>query len=92
MLVLAGELTSQECVDPLIEESLPRGGFVADVYDAMVSERTYKDAFSPVVAKNIIIEGAGTQFDQRIVTAFTECEPKFTEVCDRNTSLTAVTI
>lgn len=56
---------------------------LVDVYDALVSKRVYKDAFTPVVAKNIIIEGAGTQFDEDVVAAFIECESEFTETCRR---------
>jgi len=56
---------------------------LVDVYDALVSKRVYKDAFTPVVAKNIIIEGAGTQFDEDVVAAFVECESEFTETCHR---------
>lgn len=50
---------------------------VVDVYDALVSKRVYKDAFSPIVAKNIIMQGANSQFDQDVVAAFIECEPAF---------------
>ncbi len=60
---------------------------LVDVYDALVSKRVYKDAFTPVVAKNIIIEGAGTQFDEDVVTAFLECESEFTETYHRLSSL-----
>lgn len=64
---------------------------IADVYDALVSKRPYKDKFSPLVAKNIIIEGAGTQFDVDIVTAFIKCESRFVETCKHySTSAAAV--
>ena len=36
---------------------------IADVYDALVSKRVYKDAFSFEDANRIIMEGMGTQFD-----------------------------
>ena len=36
---------------------------VADVYDALVSKRVYKDEFSFDNAYRIIIENMGTQFD-----------------------------
>lgn len=52
---------------------------VVDVYDALVSKRVYKEAFTPVVAKNIIVEGGGTQFDEDVVAAFIECESAFVE-------------
>ena len=36
---------------------------IADVYDALVSKRVYKDSFSFEEANKIITEGMGTQFD-----------------------------
>jgi HD-GYP domain-containing protein (c-di-GMP phosphodiesterase class II) len=36
---------------------------VADVYDALVSKRVYKEAFDFEKADRIIMEGMGTQFD-----------------------------
>ena len=57
---------------------------LVDVYDALVSKRVYKDAFSPIVAKNIIVEGTGTQFDEDVVAAFIECEPEFAETYRRH--------
>jgi len=43
---------------------------VVDVYDALVSERPYKKAFSHEEAVRIIMDGAGTQFDHRIADVF----------------------
>ncbi len=45
---------------------------VADVYDALTSPRVYKPALSHERAMAIIIEGRGTQFDPKIVEAFTK--------------------
>ena len=36
---------------------------IADVYDALVSKRVYKESYSFEKADRIIIEGMGTQFD-----------------------------
>lgn len=36
---------------------------IADVYDALVSKRTYKEAFSFEEANSIILEGMGSHFD-----------------------------
>lgn len=47
---------------------------VADVYDALVSKRAYKDAFSHIIARSIILKGSGTHFDPRLVEAFLACE------------------
>ncbi len=43
---------------------------LADVYDAMVSERPYKQAYSPEEARDLITAEAGRRFDPRIVDAF----------------------
>ncbi len=45
---------------------------VADVYDALVSKRVYKPAFSHETAANIIRAGKGSQFDPLLVDAFNE--------------------
>ena len=42
---------------------------VADVYDALTSERCYKEAFSKEKSLKILKEGIGTQFDGDIVNA-----------------------
>lgn len=43
---------------------------VADVYDALISDRPYRKGLSPFEARDIITKGAGTDFDPRVVTAF----------------------
>ncbi len=43
---------------------------VADVFDALTSDRPYRKAMSPFDAKEIILKGAGTEFDPRVVNAF----------------------
>lgn len=43
---------------------------VADVYDGLVAERTYKKAKTHEEAYNIITQGAGVQFDPQVVAAF----------------------
>ena len=50
---------------------------IADVYDALISKRVYKKAFSHDVAKSIILEKPGEQFDPDIVEAFVRCEEEF---------------
>lgn len=44
---------------------------VADVFDALISDRPYKRAMSTDKAYGIIIDSAGTQFDPAIVAVFT---------------------
>jgi putative two-component system response regulator len=53
---------------------------LADVYDALVSRRAYKAAFTHVTARSIIQEGRGTHFDPVIVDAFMAVEPQFIAV------------
>ncbi|MCP3889542.1 MAG: HD domain-containing protein [Desulfobulbaceae bacterium] len=43
---------------------------VADVWDAVVSDRPYREGWIHEKAKNLIIEGSGTHFDPRVVEAF----------------------
>jgi putative two-component system response regulator len=59
---------------------------VADVYDALVSRRVYKDAFTHLTAKAIIVEGSGSHFDPLIVDAFLAVESRFVEVQKRFSS------
>lgn len=50
---------------------------LADVYDALTSKRVYKDAFCHQVARSIIVNESGTQFDPDIVDAFVQNEARF---------------
>ena len=43
---------------------------VADVYDALTSRRSYKDAWDPKQAYDEIVRCSGTQFDPDVVKAF----------------------
>lgn len=43
---------------------------VADVYEAITSNRVYRQAMSPEQARETIIAGRGSQFDPRVVDAF----------------------
>ena len=43
---------------------------IADVYDALISERPYKEAYSHDKAVQIITEGRGTQFDPVLTDLF----------------------
>ena len=53
---------------------------VADVFDALTSNRVYKPAFPFSKAVQIIKEGKGTQFDPRCVEVFLESLPEIKEV------------
>ncbi|HSL24097.1 MAG TPA: HD-GYP domain-containing protein [Vicinamibacterales bacterium] len=43
---------------------------VADVYDSLTSDRPYRKAMSPFDARDVIVRGAETEFDPRVVAAF----------------------
>jgi len=49
---------------------------VADVYDALISDRPYRKALTPVQARNEIVSNSGVQFDPNVVMAFERCFPK----------------
>ena len=53
---------------------------VADVYDALISKRVYKDKIGHEKAIEIMKEGRGTHFDPDILDAFLELEKDFEEV------------
>lgn len=55
---------------------------VADVYDALRSERPYKKAFSHHEAMDIIVEGKGTHMDPEIVNAFIAIETTCINIAD----------
>lgn len=62
---------------------------LADVYDALISERVYKKAFSHEKAKSIILEGKGSHFDPELVDAFLTIEQEFVDIADKYRSLEA---
>jgi putative nucleotidyltransferase with HDIG domain len=43
---------------------------VADVYDSLTSDRPYRKAMSPLEVREMIVRGAGTEFDPDVVDAF----------------------
>ena len=43
---------------------------VADVYDALTSRRSYKEAWTPERAYDEIVNNSGTQFDSSVVRVF----------------------
>jgi len=53
---------------------------IVDVYDALVSERPYKKAFSDEEAVQIIMENAGTHYDPKIAEVFFDVKELFKEV------------
>jgi len=53
---------------------------IADVYDALISNRPYKNAFSHEDAVKIILENKGSQFDPKITDVFLEVSNLFADV------------
>lgn len=67
----------------LAGEAIPLSGrlmALADVYDALISKRVYKPAFSHDKAASIVREGRGSHFDPAIVDAFDQCEEQFRQI------------
>jgi len=56
---------------------------IADVYDALVSERSYKKAFTHEKAVGIIRDSSGTHFDPGLIEVFLNCEKEFTKVVSK---------
>lgn len=64
----------------LKEENIPLAGrimAIADVFDALVSERVYKKPMPISDAIEVIIKDAGSHFDPNIVEVFKEVKEKF---------------
>lgn len=53
---------------------------VADVYDALISERVYKPAYSHEQAVEIIRDGRGSHFDPEMVDAFLNLSEEFLRI------------
>jgi len=56
---------------------------VADVYDALVSRRVYKEGMPHEKAVQIIIDGKGSHFDPDMVDAFIEIQGEFLAIAQR---------
>lgn len=59
-------------------EEIPREArimAIADVYDALVSKRVYKEKMSFAKADAIIMEGMGSQFDPALEPVYTAARP-----------------
>ncbi len=52
---------------------------VADVFDALTSERVYKSAMCPIEARDMITSESGEHFDPVLVGAFLDCWDQFHE-------------
>ncbi len=52
---------------------------IADVYDALVSKRVYKEAYDYKKANRIITEAMGSQFDPGLQEIFDRARPRLEE-------------
>jgi len=71
---------------PLAGEEIPLSARIvalADVYDALVSKRCYKRAFTVEAAADIIVSERGEHFDPEIVDAFLEIQDRFKDIRKR---------
>ncbi|MDI1244697.1 MAG: two-component system response regulator [Rhodoferax sp.] len=70
----------------LAGEAIPIPGrlmALADVYDALISRRVYKEGMGHEKAKAIILEGRGKHFDPDVVDAFLLQEDEFQAIAER---------
>jgi len=71
--------------DRLAGEQIPLSArlmAVADVYDALISRRVYKPAFTHQQALDVMRKGRGTHFDPDVLDAFFEIEGQFAAIAD----------
>lgn len=65
------------CCEGIAGEDIPMGARItalADVYDALISHRVYKDAWPEEEVVAEIVKGRGTQFDPEVVDAFLDIQ------------------
>jgi putative two-component system response regulator len=70
----------------LAGENIPLAGRIialADVYDALTTQRYYKEAFSHTHSRTIIMEGRAKHFDSDVVDAFLALEETFIAIKER---------
>jgi putative nucleotidyltransferase with HDIG domain len=56
---------------------------IADTFDALTTDRSYRDAFTYEEATEIILSNSGTQFDSQLIPLFKEVYPLYLEVAKR---------
>jgi putative two-component system response regulator len=69
--------------DGLVGENIPlpaRIMAVADVYDALMSQRSYKRSFTHLESRDVIVAQRGKQFDPDVIDAFLSVEGEFSHV------------
>jgi len=71
--------------DHLVGDDIPISAqivSVADVYDALVSKRCYKDAYGKQKAAEMILGGECGMFNPKLMTCFVNVQHKFEELAD----------
>jgi putative two-component system response regulator len=56
---------------------------IADVYDALINKRIYKEAYSHEKAIDIVRQSAGTHLDPDIVETFLHLQDEFLNIATR---------
>ncbi|AOY47094.1 response regulator [Vibrio cholerae] len=56
---------------------------LADVYDALICRRVYKEPMSHEEAKAIILQGRGSHFDPMVIDAFLIEEQNFIDIAQK---------
>ncbi len=72
--------------DGLIGEAIPLSArlmALADVFDALISKRVYKQPITQNGARDMICAARGTHFDPDVVDAFVAEFPRFAEIANR---------
>ncbi|HLJ97622.1 MAG TPA: HD-GYP domain-containing protein [Gemmataceae bacterium] len=73
--------------DGLVGEDIPllaRILAVADAYDAMSHPRPYRDAMSNREVEEVLVAGAGSQWDKQVVDAFCRCRQQIYAIRQRS--------
>ncbi|GAB3252861.1 HD-GYP domain-containing protein [Chitinimonas naiadis] len=81
--------------DGLAQDAIPLSArlmALADVFDALISERVYKPPMSYAEAREIISAGRGKHFDPDIVDAFLSGFEEFTSIAEHHRDTTVLTL
>jgi putative two-component system response regulator len=57
---------------------------IADVYDALISARSYKEAMPVETANQIMLSGKGKHFDPMLINVFSSISDKFSAIAQEN--------
>ena len=71
-------------------EAIPLSGrimAIADVYDALISKRVYKEPFPHTVAVQTILQGSGSHFDPVLVQVFEKLSDRFRVIASTSMDL-----